>query len=212
MTGFDLVTRLFGLLLGLAIAEVLTGFARTLRVKANLTSVSGKAIRVGWLVPLLGMLVIVDQTSFWLAFYELHGNVPLNFLVLLCVLLVIGAYYLLSTFVFPFEPALWPDYDAYYLRVHRVVIGGVLAVNLASIAFLDHALRRCRGHVPGHHRQRQRDLDGRGMGLPAGPDRPLRHAVKAGKPRPAHHRQRPPALRGPDPRPLAPATRANIQS
>ena len=46
--GFDLVTRLFGLLLGLAIAEVLTGFARTLRVKANLTSVSGKAIRVGW--------------------------------------------------------------------------------------------------------------------------------------------------------------------
>jgi len=136
MTGFDLVTRLFGLLLGLAIAEVLTGFARTLRVKANLTSVSGKAIRVGWLVPLLGMLVIVDQTSFWLAFYELHGNVPLNFLVLLCVLLVIGAYYLLSTFVFPFEPALWPDYDAYYLRVHRVVIGGVLAVNLATIAFL----------------------------------------------------------------------------
>ena len=137
MTGFELVTRLFGLLLGLAMAEILSGFARTLRVRARVTSAAAPpATRIGWLVPLLGLLVIIDQTSFWLTFYELHGHVPLDFAALLGVLVVVGGYYLLSAFVFPADPAAWPHLDDYYPKVKRIVIGGLLAVNFASAAYI----------------------------------------------------------------------------
>lgn len=83
MSGFDLVVRIFGLLLGFSIAEVLGGFARTLRLKLDLTPVNAAETRVGWLVPLLGLLVVMDQMSFWLAFYVLQAYIPLSYLTML---------------------------------------------------------------------------------------------------------------------------------
>jgi hypothetical protein len=136
MTAFDLIVRLFGLLLGLAMGEVLAGLARTIRLKAGLTAVGASMVRVGWLVPLLGLLTIVAQLSFWLTFYELHGHVPLNLLVLLGLALVVGGFYVISGFVFPVDPAAWPDFDAYYFRVRRTVIGGIVAIELAALAYL----------------------------------------------------------------------------
>lgn len=135
MTGFDLTIRLFGLLLGLAIAEVLGGFARTLQLKADIAHVSASDVRIGWLVPLLGFQVVMDQTGFWMNFYVLQSHVPGNFLAILCVLFVVGGFYVVSTFVFPADPKLWPDFDEYYFRIYRIVIGGLLAVNVVVLAF-----------------------------------------------------------------------------
>lgn len=135
MSAFDLIVRLFGLLLGLAMGEVLAGLARTIRLKAGLTLVDASLVRVGALVPLLGVVVILSQLGFWLAFYELHGNVPLNLLVLLGILGVVGAYYVISSLVFPAAPEKWPDFDDYYFQVRRGVLGGVIAIELAFIAF-----------------------------------------------------------------------------
>ena len=83
-----------------------------------------------------GLLVLLAQLSFWLAFYELHGNVPLNLLVLLGILAVIGGFYVISGLVFPLHPERWPDFDDHYFRVRRTVLGGLLAVQLAGIAYL----------------------------------------------------------------------------
>lgn len=135
MTGFDLIVRIFGLLLGFAIAEALGGFARTLRLKLGLTPVPAEATKVGWLVPLLGLLVVMDQMSFWLAFYVLQAHIPLSYLTMLAMLVLIGGFYLVSTMVFPASPQMWADFDDYYLRVKGAVIGGVLAVNVAILAF-----------------------------------------------------------------------------
>jgi hypothetical protein len=134
MSGFEMVFALFGLLLGLAIAEVLMGFSRTVKARLRAEAASAEPVRIGWLVPLLGFLVITDQTGFWLHAYALREAVPLNFLSLLCVLAVIGGYYLLATFIFPDDPWLWPDFDDYYLRTRRIVVGGVLLINLVLIA------------------------------------------------------------------------------
>ena len=135
MSAFDLIVRLFGLLLGLAMGEVLAGFARTLRLRLGVSAVADARVRIGWLVPLLGLVVLLSQLSFWLAFYELHGDVPLNLLVLLGLLGVVGGFYLVSALVFPAAPENWPDFDAYYLHVRRTVIGGVLAIELAALAY-----------------------------------------------------------------------------
>ena len=51
MSGFDLVFALFGLVLGLAITEVLGGFSRVMKMRGT--------VHVGWLVPLLGLLVLI---------------------------------------------------------------------------------------------------------------------------------------------------------
>ena len=135
MSGFEMVFALFGLLLGLAIAELLTGFAHSWKARLRAETRGAEPVRVGWLVPLLGLLVIMDQTAFWLYAYSLRDAIPLTFLSLLAVLAVVGGYYLLATFVFPDEPDAWPDYDDYYLRTNRIVVGGMIAINVALIAF-----------------------------------------------------------------------------
>ena len=92
MGSFDLLLRLFGLVLGLAIAQVLGGLARTLRLRANLSDIAAHELRIGWLVPLLGLLVIMDQTHFWLTFYLFQDHMPANYLTMLGVLLVVGLF------------------------------------------------------------------------------------------------------------------------
>jgi hypothetical protein len=136
MTAFDLIVRLFGLLLGLAMGEVLSGFARTLRLKLGVAETPSGGVRIGWLVPLLGLLIVLSQLSFWLAFYELQGRMPLNLLFLFCIFVVVGGFYLISGLVFPAQPERWPDFDAYFLKVRRAVVGGLLAIELSAFAYL----------------------------------------------------------------------------
>jgi hypothetical protein len=135
MSAFDLILRLFGLLLGLAMGEVLAGVVRTFRLKLDLTPTPAAKVRVGWLVPLLGLLILLAQISFWLSFYELHGNVPLDLLMLAGILAVVGGFYVISGLVFPSHPERWPDFDDYYFRVRRSVLGGLLAILVTTMAF-----------------------------------------------------------------------------
>ena len=119
MTGFEFVFSLFALLLGLSLAEVLGGLARTLKQR--------KAVRIGWLTPLLGLLVMVDLASSWALAWSLRDSIPANFLTLVIGLFVTGLYYLAATLVFPDDASKWPDLDDYYFRHKKQVLGGMLA-------------------------------------------------------------------------------------
>ncbi len=128
MSGFDLVFAAFGLLLGLAISEVLGGFSRALKLKRG-----AKPVRIGWLTPLLGLFVLLDLTSFWLTAFEARAQMDANYLTLTAVLALVGVYYLAATLIFPDEPEEWPDFDDWYDRHKRMVIGGVLSANIGII-------------------------------------------------------------------------------
>ncbi len=119
MTDFEFVFSLFGLLLGLSLAEVLGGLARTLKRR--------RTVRLGWLTPLLGLLVMLDLASSWALAYSLKQDIPANFLTLVIGLFVTGLYYLAATLVFPDDTAQWPDLDAYYFQHKKQVLGGILA-------------------------------------------------------------------------------------
>lgn len=134
MQATTIIYSLFGLVLGLGIAGILTGFADAWRVQAGVGRVHAE-IRIGWLVPLLGLLVIMDQTQFYIAAWEMRDAIPFSYFSLLCVLGVIGTYFLCSTFVFPDNPDEWPDFDDYYMRVRRIVGGGMLIANLSLFGF-----------------------------------------------------------------------------
>lgn len=127
MSPFELVFAVYGLLLGLAVAEVLGGFSRTLKLKRGT-----KPIKIGWLTPLLGILVILDLTSFWLIAWETRDQIAANYLTLVGVLSIVGIYYLAATLIFPDQPEEWPDFDDWYDKQSRLVIGGLLAANVGT--------------------------------------------------------------------------------
>jgi hypothetical protein len=128
MSPFELVFALFGLLLGLAIAEVLGGFSHALKLKRG-----AKPVRIGWLTPLLGLFVITDLTSFWLNAYLARDQLSANYLTLLVVLAMVGIYYLAASMIFPDDPEAWPDFDAWYDRQNRLVLGGMLTANIGAL-------------------------------------------------------------------------------
>lgn len=130
MTGFDFVFALFSLVLGLAVAEVLGGFAGAMKLHARARAGRAKDVRVGWLVPLLAVLVTLNQLSFWMFAYGVRETLPFSYLTLLCVLVIVGAYYLFSAIVFPDDPGEWPDYDAWYDQNNHFILIGMAAINL----------------------------------------------------------------------------------
>ncbi len=125
MQGFDLVFAMFGLVLGLAVTEVLAGFARVIKMR--------RKAHVGWLTPLLGLFVLIDMTTFWNQVYAHREHLHANLATLLVVLAFVGSYYLISTLIFPDDPDEWPDFDDWYDRHNRQVLGGVLGLTIALI-------------------------------------------------------------------------------
>ena len=126
MSDFEFVFSLFGLLLGLSLAEVLGGLARTLK--------QWRTVRLGWLTPLLGLLVMLDLCSSWALAYSLKDDIPGNFLTLVIGLVCVGLYYLAASLVFPEDTAKWPDLDAYYFEHKKAVLGGILASRVLARA------------------------------------------------------------------------------
>ncbi|PDH67956.1 MAG: hypothetical protein CNE89_05250 [Sphingomonadaceae bacterium MED-G03] len=128
MSAFDLVLALFGLLLGLALCEVLAGFARVLKLKRG-----ARPVRIGWLTPLLGLFVMQDLTSFWGIAFLARDQMDASNLTLVTVLAITGGYYLVASLIFPDDPADWPDFDLWYDRQNRMVLGGLLTINIATM-------------------------------------------------------------------------------
>jgi hypothetical protein len=127
MTPFELVFAVYGLLLGLAVAEVLGGFSRALKLKRG-----AKAVKIGWLTPLLGLFVMLDLMSFWMVAWAARDQIAANYGTLIAVLAIVGIYYLAATLIFPDDPEDWPDFDDWYDKQNRLVIGGMLTANLLS--------------------------------------------------------------------------------
>ena len=137
MPGFNFLFEAFILLMGLAMAEVLQGFARVLKLRARRKAgidPQASAIRIGWLTPLLGLLVLTDQATFFLHMYGIRDFVLFNMGSVLAILVLIGWFYLISSLVFPDEPRDWPDFDRWYRQQKRWIVGGVLGINLLAFA------------------------------------------------------------------------------
>lgn len=132
MTAFEFLFALFSLLLGLAMAEILGGFAQVMKIHARHRAGLGKDVRVGWLVPLMGLFVLLSQLTFWTTAFAMREQLPFNYAVLVGVTAIVGGYYLLSSLVWPDDPASWPDFDAYYDQHNRVILVGNLVLTLAA--------------------------------------------------------------------------------
>src|SRR4051812_19306019 len=111
MDTFSLVFSFFGLLLGLALAEVLAGFGDALEYRHK--------VHIGWLTPLMGLIIALDLTTFWIIAWNVRAAIQPRYFVLMCGLILTSIYYLVARLVFPHEPNEWPDYDRYFFANKR---------------------------------------------------------------------------------------------
>lgn len=122
MSEFEFVFPLFALLVGLSMAEMLSGLAYALQSK--------REMRVGWLTPLLGILVLINLAMFWQGSWEIRDKITADSTSLLLVLVVGGAYYLAASLVFPPSNADVRDLDDNFMNVRKVALLSIAACNL----------------------------------------------------------------------------------
>lgn len=126
MSGFEFIFSLFGLLLGLALAEGLGGLSRALKASHR--------VRIGWPTALLGIFVSCDVVTFWMYGWTLRDVLPLSWPVLFGGFVVTAIYYVAASLVFPDDPEQWGDLDGHFDKHRRTVLTGVLACNLVLIS------------------------------------------------------------------------------
>ena len=107
MTAFEFVFPLFGLLVGLSFAEMLAGLARALKTK--------REVRVGWLTPLLGLVILANLTMIWLGAWDMRDVAAPSSAALLFILVVGGSYFLAASLVFPSSDSKVRDLDEHFM-------------------------------------------------------------------------------------------------
>lgn len=126
MTNFEFAFSLFGVLLGLSLAEVVGGFAKALKRRGRQ--------RLGVLTPLLCAFLGYDIATFWVTAWRMHAVLPLHIAVLFVGLVITGLYYFAAVLVWPEDgdPA-WDDLDAWMLAHKRQVMLSVLGCNVLAV-------------------------------------------------------------------------------
>ncbi|NJC04471.1 hypothetical protein GGQ97_000264 [Sphingomonas kaistensis] len=131
MSDFEFLFALYGLMLGLSIAEVLSGLARSIEERLQ----SRPTLRIGWLCPLLAVFVLLDLLSFWSAAWTVRPVVRVSGESLMLVTAFAGAYYLAARLVFPRDLSQLADLDEHFFRVRRIVVGILLALLVVQMTY-----------------------------------------------------------------------------
>ena len=115
MTVFEHSFALIGLVLGLALAQVLTELVRAFRTYGYKL--------LGPLTPMLAVFVILDIGTWWGILWGTREILPNIWPVLGTGLFISCLYYVAALCVFPESLDDWQDLDKYYMRNRRLVLG-----------------------------------------------------------------------------------------
>lgn len=125
MSGFEFIFSLFGLILGLALAEGLGGLTRAIKARGIRT--------IGWSTGLLGLFVSCDVVTFWMYGWAMRDQLPLSWPVMFGGFVVTAVYFVAASLVFPDTIDADSDLDAHFDRYRRTVIGAVLLCNVVLV-------------------------------------------------------------------------------
>lgn len=124
MSGFEFYFSFFGLILGIAVANVGVGFGRLWRVREQ--------ARVGVCLPLLGALLLCHAIMNWNTSWLTLQAVPVEPLSLFIGLFVALPYVFVSTIMFPEDAHVQPSLDAFYLKHSRMVMIAMMIPTLSG--------------------------------------------------------------------------------
>lgn len=141
MDKFGLFFAFYSLILGLAVTEVLSGFAQFVR--------SHTLQKLGAQTALLALYVFVAITATWIDAFTALRSVDLNVESLWAPILTSTAFYLAAVLVFPSRAADLDKLDEYFARHKRLVVGMLLAAELlVNFTFLPLIEQGYREHRP----------------------------------------------------------------
>ena len=103
MSAFEFYFSFYGLILGLSVAQVVSGFAVALNAR--------KRSRVGLLTPLIALFLLFDITTFWLFAWALRDQLTVFYGLMFGGLIVAVTYYFAASLVFPDKRDDWPSLD-----------------------------------------------------------------------------------------------------
>lgn len=130
---FSFMFAFYGLLLGLALAEIAAGFSRAYDER--------KSRPLGVVAPLFGLLLLVDLITFWTNAWAYRAMADVTYLTAVGVAAVSLLYYFAATQVFP-KATETETLDHHIMASRRVVVFCVLVSNLLTqLPPLWHALK-----------------------------------------------------------------------
>lgn len=127
MSAFEALFAFYGLLLGLAIAAVVSGFGEQWRRR--------RGRPVGYLVPLLGIYVLLAASGQWLSFWDARGDLTLTPLNLFMCLAMALPYIFVAQVVFPVTDEEAGNGDDHYLADRRIFLGVLMLPLTFSFAY-----------------------------------------------------------------------------
>jgi hypothetical protein len=127
MSAFEALFAFYGLLLGLAIASVAGGFGEQWRRR--------RVRSVGWLVPLLGVYVLLAATQQWLSFWGARDGLTMTPVNLVMCLAMALPYIFVAQVMFPVAEDDVADGDTHYLADRHIFLGILMLPPAFSLAF-----------------------------------------------------------------------------
>ena len=121
---FSFLFSFYGLLLGLAIAELASGFSRAWDER--------KRHHIGVIAPLFAVVLLLDLTTFWVNAWAYKDLQEVTFELALGAATVALLYYFAATLVFP-KQGDHDSLDAHILQHRRMIVGCVVASNLVHV-------------------------------------------------------------------------------
>lgn len=120
---FSFMFAFYGLLLGLALAEIAAGFSRAYDER--------RARPLGLVAPLFGLLLLVDLITFWTNAWAYRQLKDVSYVAALGVASVSLLYYFAATQVFP-KASEDDTLDSHIMQHRRVVVFCVLVSNVMT--------------------------------------------------------------------------------
>jgi len=127
MAGFEFLFSFYGLLLGLAVAQVTSSFADTWRRRGNW--------RVGVVPPLLGLFILLAVAQQWGSFWGGRDTLDMGPWELLTSMGMALPYIFLSHAMFPVALEGGGSLEDHYFQQRHILLGALLVPPVVSLAY-----------------------------------------------------------------------------
>jgi hypothetical protein len=125
MSAFEFLFGFFGLLLGIAVANVGIGFGKLWRARGK--------VQVGVCIPLLGVWLLSHAVLNWTGAWSNLQGIPINPTVFIISLAVALPYVVVSTVMFPDDADTHTSLDDFYLSHSRLVMVAMMIPTSAGM-------------------------------------------------------------------------------
>jgi hypothetical protein len=122
MSPFEFFFSFYGLILGLSVAVMATGAARAFKHR--------KAVRVGWLTPLLAIFAALDIATFWDSAWNNFQHLSYSYGLLVAGLVIATVYFTATSLIFPEPEDEASSLDDHFWANKRAVLLLLIGANL----------------------------------------------------------------------------------